>query len=77
MRKNLEKLFLEMIVQNVGTKETDCIEEQFINNITKTSLTFCKITNSEPDADTQAKLIPIMKEFTTKVNEILGGENNG
>ena len=77
MEKDLKKLFLEMIVQNIGAKETDCIEEQFINNITKATLTFGKITNSEPDADTQAKLVPIMKEFSTKVNEILGGENNG
>lgn len=77
MEKDLEKLFLEMIVQNIGAKETDCIEEQYINNITKATLTFGKITHIESDADTQAKLIPIMKEFTTKVDEILGGENNG
>ncbi len=77
MEKDLGELFLELIAQNVGTKETDSIEEQFINNMTKATLTFSKITNGQQDADTQAKLIPIMKEFTTKVNEILGGENNG
>ena len=77
MEKDLGKLFWELIAQNVGTKETDSIEEQFINNMTKATLTFDKITNGQQDADTQAKLIPIMKEFTTKVNEILGGENNG
>ena len=72
--KNFAKLFAKFVAENIGTKETDSIEEQFVNNLTKATLTLDKLTSESPEAYIQDKLIPVLKEFVTKTNEIVKGE---
>lgn len=72
--KNFAKFFAKFVAENIGTKETDSIEEQFLNNLTKATLTLDKLTNERPEAYIQDKLIPVFKEFITKTNEIIEGE---
>lgn len=33
--KDFGRLFAEFVTQQIGTKETDSIEEQYLNNLTK------------------------------------------
>lgn len=72
--KDFGRLFAEFVTQQIGTKETDSIEEQYLNNLTKTVLTIDKMGTNPPDAYIQEKLIPVLKEFVAKINEILKGE---
>lgn len=72
--EDFRRLFAEFVTQQIGTKETDSIEEQYLNNLTKTVLTIDKMGTTPPDAYIQEKLIPVFKEFVAKTNEILKGE---